>query len=133
MIYRPAVILACLAMTAGACQDEPAPRDAAQATWRSVQTGVAAGTAAGRRQACYALHRNLQQARAARAGATADLPDCSWLRRDPLLDGSVRLGDLQDLKVSPRRAEAGFQTAGKPHTVAIERVNPGNWEIVELK
>ena len=137
-----AVICAVLALAACGPGEEDDPEGAAARVWDRFrgyvgQLETARGPARDepRRRVCYRLATPLRTRLAKTAGAE-DLPQCPFLERVELLNGSRTLGPLRDVRVpdqpGPLTVRARFRADDALEDVEIQEVNPGNWEITRL-
>lgn len=146
---RRAAIAALLAVALGACgppSTDDDPLGSAGKRWDRIRTYVdQLESASGDRRTdprnvvCNALGEDLRRALERRAGGRGQ-PDCQFLERIPLLNGSTRLGALEGAKEikgpGPQRVTARVKAVreGRERSVPVEvtHSNPGNWEITAL-
>jgi hypothetical protein len=139
-----AVAVACTLMALTACGpgEEDDPKGAATAVWDRFRGNVHRLTTATGRQreeprrlVCYRLYPRLRQSLAERVGAR-DQPQCPFLDRVALLNGTRRLGPLQDLRVPDQRGpltvRARITVGDRVRDVELQEVNPANWQITRL-
>ena len=143
------VVLAAAALMAGsACGPgtEDDPVGAATRYWEGMRKDTARlRTARGadrdgpRRVVCYRLSTNVREELRRRAGG-GGLPECPFIDRVALLNGSTRLGPLREPRVEepnggPAVAARFDAVRGRRREVldvVIQEENPGNWQIVRL-